>query len=65
MALSERRIHGFMEKLLQKLRNRFDSDLGIPCGRVTPFIGIVIVWFTPVSHIKHADIMTGDLNREV
>jgi hypothetical protein len=41
------------------------KSLGFPCGRVTPLIDIVIDWFTPVSHAKYADMMIGDLDKEL
>jgi hypothetical protein len=39
--------------------------LGFPRGSVTPLAGIVIDWFTPASHPKDAEIMTGNLNKEL
>jgi hypothetical protein len=39
--------------------------LGLPRGRVTPLISIVIDWFTPVGHTKYTDITTGDLGKEL
>jgi hypothetical protein len=41
------------------------KNLGFPRRYVTPLIGIVIDWFTPVSHKKYADIMTEDLDKEL
>jgi hypothetical protein len=39
--------------------------LGFPDGRVTLLIGVEIDWFTLVSHIVYADIVIGDLDKEL